>query len=92
MMNDIDVLLEDGVIESDAWKNLMFMFDGRSMLGYHVHPTEDAAREAAAHGKVLCEHLASININSAIADTHTKKHLYFCREYSHSFQIPWGKK
>jgi hypothetical protein len=87
------IVTDDTTIESDAWKNLLFMFDGRSILGYHTHPSEEMARNAAQESwKDLHARFVATNSDFSIIDRETNAHLFFFREYSHSIQIPWRKK
>jgi hypothetical protein len=86
----VDQLELGHLVKAAAWKNLMFMKDGRTILGFHVHPTESAAREAAHAGRVELDRLASRNLAERVVKKGTGEHLYFCREYSHSIPVPWG--
>jgi hypothetical protein len=70
------------------WKCLLFMKDGRSHLGFHIHPSLEAATEAIAAGEVVLTLLLIKCENYRIVEKGTRRHLYYCRDYSHAIPIP----
>lgn len=80
------VLERDCIADPTVWKNLMFLKDGRSLLGYHTFPTEDAARAVHAAGATVLRDMVLIHHDFRIINT-AGKHLYYAREYSHSIPI-----
>jgi len=68
-------------IKAEAWKNIAFLKDGRSMIGVRTWPTEADARAAQ-------------NMREAQIQRHGKFRFrgvdgFSARMYSHAIQIPW---
>lgn len=79
----------DSPVTAPAWKNLIFLTTGPSLLGGHVFPTEEAAREAAVTGAAAMALGAALSPNAQVVRQGTREVLYLCREFSHCVQIPW---
>jgi hypothetical protein len=78
-----DLAWIDGPIEAPKWKNLLFMNDGRALLGRSTHDTETVAKKAIEHDeRILARHPAKefAALNGS----------FIAHQYSHSIQIPWG--
>lgn len=88
--NTTDQLELDPPVEASAWKNLMFMKDGRSVLGFHVHSSEAAAHEAAETGGLVLNQLMGQHPDHRVVKKGTNEHLFYCHEYSHSIPVPWS--
>jgi hypothetical protein len=81
-------IIADQTLDSDLsavrlWKNLIFLRDGRSVLGYHVFDTEADAALAAREGEIWIERHRNWRVVRRGGE-----HLYFANEYSHSVPIP----
>lgn len=75
----------DTPIYSQDWRNLCFDKNGKSYIGYSVHPSEEAAkRRMDMIEKGIRENRCSGLVTSQ------------CRidsnDYSHTIQIPWIKR
>lgn len=69
-------------ITASAWKNLIFLTDGRSVLGYHVYRSKEAAHAGSIAGEAELKRLMRIRADMPVVHRATREHLYFCREYS----------
>lgn len=86
-MSVVEQVCVENEVKTSTWRNLLFMKDGRTVLGAHVFSTEEQAAEAAKEGAIYLASLVALNSRFRII-TKAGKHLYYCCEYSHSIQIP----
>jgi len=88
-MDDLDLRECDAPpIEAPAWKNLIFLRNGKSLLGRHVFASKELAEDACAAGAREMARLVTIHPQMQVVKKETGEHLYYCHEVSHAMPIP----
>jgi hypothetical protein len=75
---------DNDLLLARRWKNLIFLKDGRTVLGYHEFSTEAEAAQGCRAGEELLKANPDWRIVSRGGSA-----LYFASEYSHCVQVPY---
>ena len=70
-----------------VWKNLIFLKDGRTLFGFHVFPSAEAAAATHPVAEELLRGWLAISNDYRIVDR-AGRLLYYVRDYSHSIPMP----
>ena len=70
--------------ESQSWRNLVFLKNGRSVLGFHAHPSEQAARAAIAEVEGCIQRFGPES-----GRIHIATGVIRATEFSHAFPVQW---
>jgi hypothetical protein len=83
--NKTTLELDDDLSRVHLWKNLIFLRDGRSVLGYHIFATKEEAAQGCRDGETWI----AAHPGWRVICPHSGEHLYSSNNYSHCIQVPY---
>jgi len=89
-MTVIEQDAEDEAITAPAWKNLLFLKDGRSVPGARTFSTPEAAYAAAVAGDASIKRMLDAGRRVLVVCRRTGQPLYRISEYAYCIQVPWS--